>query len=440
MKRLVCVLILMVSVVLVFAITQEQIQTGKKMLGFIQTMSQNHHMERSNNPSEGLLEDYSEGEWVESGNMKFWYDNQNMMTQVITYNQVIPDSFVAIMKYDLAYNSNNQLTEFILSMNSNPLGTPIWIEFLKSENVFSPDNHLIHTYNYECDENFILFCSGRNHFTYNNGIMETMYQWSLDEDTNEIEYMKSEFSYENGRINTMTNYTSTDSLDWLLSDKETWAYDATDTSTYNDIQYMLDHGIMGFQVIGNEFTGIRITSRTQETWLDDAWMNESRDVYSYSPQWDMVSVYSENYYDNAWSFEEKTDYTYDENHNVTTQTESNWFDSDWMPSQRYTYTYETSNNDVSVNHNMISIKSYPNPFFNNASIQIKSAINSKIEVSLYDIKGRKVSSSKCLASEGDNNYNLNHLFKGVEKLSSGIYFLKVSNNHETYCKKIIKIK
>ncbi len=88
----------------------------------------------------------------------------------------------------------------------------------------------------------------------------------------------------------------------------------------------------------------------------------------------------------------------------------------------------------------LSLSVYPSPFQGHATIKVKSETNSPVNVSVYNIKGQKVNvwtiespqAGKTLIWKGENS-------KG-EKLSTGMYFLKVTNRESQFSKKVLLIK
>jgi len=95
---------------------------------------------------------------------------------------------------------------------------------------------------------------------------------------------------------------------------------------------------------------------------------------------------------------------------------------------------------ISVNEfanipNIISIDAFPNPFKDETNISYTLNQISQVDLSLYNIMGRKVhqlQSGKLPA----NNYSI-ALSKDVYNLNSGMYLLKLSTEHEIVEKKIL---
>ncbi|MDD4157242.1 MAG: T9SS type A sorting domain-containing protein [Candidatus Cloacimonetes bacterium] len=84
---------------------------------------------------------------------------------------------------------------------------------------------------------------------------------------------------------------------------------------------------------------------------------------------------------------------------------------------------------------------YPNPFTKSLNIDYQSKTNDKIKVSIYNIKGQKV---KYLydgnIKKGSNKFNWNAEDSKNNLVSSGIYFVKITNSKQSLIKKIIYLR
>jgi len=90
----------------------------------------------------------------------------------------------------------------------------------------------------------------------------------------------------------------------------------------------------------------------------------------------------------------------------------------------------TPNNTQSTFDNKISV--YPNPFNSDLNIQL-NVEKGNYQVSLFDMSGKAVTSNM-VETTGQSTpvvLSLNHV-------ASGVYFIRVSNNSETYTLKVVK--
>ena len=82
-----------------------------------------------------------------------------------------------------------------------------------------------------------------------------------------------------------------------------------------------------------------------------------------------------------------------------------------------------------------AIKAYPNPFNGKVTINIESEKDTKAELSIYNILGKLVYTTKGNCVIGNNNFDLN-----TQKLSAGIYLVKVRIGQNETNIKMLKSK
>ena len=91
-------------------------------------------------------------------------------------------------------------------------------------------------------------------------------------------------------------------------------------------------------------------------------------------------------------------------------------------------------NTLGLNQNSLSdFNVYPNPTSNDITITFNSYSNENVNLSLYDVQGRLITSSKVASVVGDFNYNL-----AMESVPTGFYLLKISQGNLNYTTKVIK--
>jgi len=89
-------------------------------------------------------------------------------------------------------------------------------------------------------------------------------------------------------------------------------------------------------------------------------------------------------------------------------------------------------NPIIQNNKQIYLSNYPNPFNPVTTISFSIQINSKIELSVYNIKGQKVKTLiKAEIEKGNHSLNWNGDDKSGKMVSSGIYFYKLKVNGKT---------
>ena len=75
-----------------------------------------------------------------------------------------------------------------------------------------------------------------------------------------------------------------------------------------------------------------------------------------------------------------------------------------------------------------------NPFKNNLKIEIAVPSDGQMEISLFDMYGKIVSKKNLHAIKGNSNVDMND----INKLSSGIYILRVQFNGQMIQNKLFK--
>ena len=79
--------------------------------------------------------------------------------------------------------------------------------------------------------------------------------------------------------------------------------------------------------------------------------------------------------------------------------------------------------DGEVNPDKSLIAVYPNPAFNNMTVEFKSEDKGDVQVSVYNLLGQRMYTQTILALEGSNTFNLN-----VNSFKSGTYIAEVISN------------
>lgn len=97
--------------------------------------------------------------------------------------------------------------------------------------------------------------------------------------------------------------------------------------------------------------------------------------------------------------------------------------------------------NVQIPENVIISQNYPNPFNPSTTIAYSLAEDSHVELSIYDVKGKKV---KTLVSgkkqSGQNSVNWNGLNEHSKPVSSGIYFYKIIAGSQKSVKQMVLLK
>jgi hypothetical protein len=88
--------------------------------------------------------------------------------------------------------------------------------------------------------------------------------------------------------------------------------------------------------------------------------------------------------------------------------------------------------------NKISLFAYPNPFTDGIVLSVNGAVNSKLEVRIYDVTGKLMDQFTSFTNGTQtNSIEWNPASRGIS-ISSGFYFVEVENNSDLVRTKIIK--
>ncbi len=106
--------------------------------------------------------------------------------------------------------------------------------------------------------------------------------------------------------------------------------------------------------------------------------------------------------------------------------------SEWSEKQFFT-TGSLRSGSLEVVSFPIESNVYPNPFISSTTISFSLQQDSRVQIELYDVAGRKLLT---LLDEsvvaGSHEVNLNR-----DQLSAGIYFIRISINGEVMMKKVV---
>lgn len=99
-----------------------------------------------------------------------------------------------------------------------------------------------------------------------------------------------------------------------------------------------------------------------------------------------------------------------------------------------TYKYSKTMVVVSGNNTALGFSVYPNPFQDKLVVQLYSRLSGQVQFSINDIQGKLVFKKEIAVNSGSYRYVLPDL----QRLSSGIYFLKVRTSDSLFVRKLIR--
>jgi hypothetical protein len=89
---------------------------------------------------------------------------------------------------------------------------------------------------------------------------------------------------------------------------------------------------------------------------------------------------------------------------------------------------------LNLNSNLVAQPEiYPVPFNGDLKVKMELDTESETELKIIDMNGKTVLRKSFEGTKGTNIFNLN-----TTKLTSGVYFLEISNGGAVYSEKIVK--
>ncbi|MCK4395270.1 T9SS type A sorting domain-containing protein [candidate division WOR-3 bacterium] len=92
------------------------------------------------------------------------------------------------------------------------------------------------------------------------------------------------------------------------------------------------------------------------------------------------------------------------------------------------------------NKQVIFLNCYPSAFSKKVSIEISSIREENINLKVFNISGRKIKDIFTGKIKGKRLFTWNGLNNNERKVSSGVYFLKMTSENSNYCKKLVFIR
>ena len=378
------------------------------------------------------------GKWNNGMKANYSYDNQNNLLEVI-YSYWEDDQWEDTEKDHYTYDAQNNVIEILYSY---------WDGYW--ENVFKES----YSYNNQNKVTELLFSSwednqwvpeGKATYSYfeENRKVEIIFQWWEGTWVNE-EKVIATFDLQENLLEAI--YQEWDyPAQWISYSKENFTYNTFNSITQELYQYW-DEDLNKWE----NYERIVYTYDTQNNLLEwvaqdwwDEWINIQKNSYTYDAQNNRTTETMQEWdFDlSKWENLEKGNYTYDKNDNATSGFCERWENNTWTPGggslnvyynnmqsviddkgYRFTASY-VKPGDLSIPENpqKNTIKVYPNPTTGELTITnyvLGIGTLSEVEVEIYDVFGKKLSSNHLITSSSNHQINISHL-------PAGIYFLRV---------------
>ncbi len=347
---------------------------------------------------------YNETEWLKTGVDRISYMPDQMYVTFIERCYLLEGYSMPMMKMFVNYDNQNRLTNIAI--------------YRYIINAWAPLNRMQIDY------------AENNTFS--------VFEWYGNDETNPPEYQRGTFDFDTfGRVTQDTWEVSADSSFWEYDNSTNRTYHPNDTSTGAEFIHniALDLPLSMFSDDEGPSFGM-VSEETNYSWTDDGWVAEEHTLYTYMQNW-LTESLIQGWLDDAWINTDKETYSHNNDNTLHQIVHQYYGDSDWVNSNRTTYEWSefTGNHDNQPVMNNFSLSVYPNPFNQNISMKTESRSKAPIFISIYNTKGQLV---KSLKSPTGNPITWDGTDLKGHKVSSGIYFCKVTQENHKAFKKIIK--
>lgn len=366
--------------------------------------------------SENISYNWTENQWISSIKSNYLYNDWGYVTELTNYIPgVSQNSWEISSKTSSSYNQNHQLTttlmEYYTQNNPTPLNkgeyTYTTAGLLEAINSFNYDNgswmpttRMHYSYNENQDISQLLIytftnnqflASSKVEYLYNADNRVEEYCYYIRDDVNNLwtEYYLYEFEYNySGFISENRSSTFDSSLnDWVWSSKTIYSYDEENNNT----NYVM------------------------QMWSNNSWSDYIQTTNTFNSSNFMTETITQNYTNNSWVNSTKTNNYYSEivaNENLEDTPEVNPF-----------------------------LVQFKNPFNPNNQIKYTLQKDSKLTISIYNLRGEKINTLISEQSKaGSNSITWNGKNSINRDVANGVYLFKFDNSIQSTVKRVTLIK
>lgn len=136
----------------------------------------------------------------------------------------------------------------------------------------------------------------------------------------------------------------------------------------------------------------------------------------------------------TWENYQKEFFTYDIDGDLRHHILQNWTTGNWISYNEDYYWYNTSLSGVEEIAETKSLKVFPNPVQQTATVQFDLTESGKAKIEVFDLDGRLVHQVETFMNDGVNQWQLN-----FNQLNSGFYFIKIETAKERFVQRVSKL-
>lgn len=136
----------------------------------------------------------------------------------------------------------------------------------------------------------------------------------------------------------------------------------------------------------------------------------------------------------VWENYQKEFFTYDNDGDLRHHILQNWTSGNWINYNEDYYWYSTTLSGVEEIAETKSLKVFPNPFTQRATVEFNLNESGKAKIEVFDLDGRLVQQVEAFMNDGVNQWQLN-----FNELNSGLYFIKIETAKERFVQRVSKL-
>lgn len=136
----------------------------------------------------------------------------------------------------------------------------------------------------------------------------------------------------------------------------------------------------------------------------------------------------------AWTNVTKYYTDYDVDGDLTHSVTQNWTSGTWVNYQEFYYWYSATVSGVEELTATNSLKVFPNPFTQTATVEFNLSEKGKAKIQVFDLNGSLVQQTETFLNEGHNRWALD----GSE-LNKGFYLVRIETANEKFVQKLTKM-
>jgi hypothetical protein len=374
--------------------------------------------------------------WVNNTKYTYTNDNLNRLVSAIIeswqYNHWINNT-----KYNYKYDDNNRIIEEdILEWEDDK-----WEDAEKTTWTYDQKGNILT----KLEEIFCFSQIYKNTYSYDSLSHLLSETNEFYEDSLRIYLTCDTYIYDKNGNNIKILYESFKNDEWKTGGKDTLVYDNNGKLFY---QIHLDVDSPEKKIYSYNNNGYTESIIYEYLSFNDEWIPYEKDSTTYDMNGNILTFLNEFWYMDKWCTDERKIFTYDNFNNSLSCISEDLYQGVWSPHFDFlpiysnqkswvycisAYSYKahwrciTTGINEPINKKQFSI--YPNPANSQVNIYCQGGENKDIDVIMYDLIGREVTSIK--------NRENNKLILNTSALEDGIYFIKLLGENINTTKKLI---